>query len=461
MYYLLFRRDIKMTEFEMEPDFANYVYVSTLDKMGFKLTKKNTSCNLDNSFFDNIDPIRFVESKVGHGKEEVLDKNIRSSKIIKNIDVQIKSLYEWCSNNLNPKRIKPISHSLECNFSYNIDLIKYEKGDHFNEFHYDTFKKDNIATVLIFPPYNTIMGGTGFQGGGLIFKLGEKTFTLNTSTFSEKDYTIVIFSDILHKCEPITSGIRYVFKTTISSEMPKILSDDMKFKLDQIETHKFNIDEKENKRKNQEKIAKLELDLEKAIDTYFDFKKQCIKENLPDDLDDFDNQTYDIRDKLSEYKTNYKRIKQQITSLQSINNNDTIYDTIYDKKYDNEYKIKDDLHNICVLPDYIENNINDINNYDEYSAKYIMKMIQKGYNVVPLYMKFEFKTDYEEGWRQMHGSSPINIDLYDDYPVYYNLQYEERWILNGKQLDYHSEYNDQSGDDIYEEYECSCLLIWK
>jgi len=201
----------------------------------------------------------------------------------------------------------------------------------------------------------------------------------------------------------------------------------------------------------------LELDLEKAIDTYFDFKKQCIKENLPDDLDDFDNQTYDIRDKLSEYKTNYKKIKQQITSLQSINNNDTIYD----KKYDNEYKIKDDLHNICVLPDYIENNINDINNYDEYIAKYIMKMIQKGYNVVPLYMKFEFKTDYEEGWRQMHGSSPINIDLYDDYPVYYNLQYKERWILNGKELDYHSEYNDQSGDDIYEEYECSCLLIWK
>jgi hypothetical protein len=389
-----------MTEFEMEPDFANYVYVSTLDKMGFKLEEKYTEISdngrthtfksriIDKNFFDNIDPTRFVESSVGHGKEEVLDKNIRSSKIIKKINVNIKSLYECSGNNLNPKRIKPISHSLECKFSNNIDLIKYEEGDHFNEFHYDMFKKDNIATVLIFPPCNTsdLLGSisnierntlTRFKGGDLIFKLGEKTFILKTSEFSDKDYTVVIFSDILHKCEPIISGIRYVFKTTISSEMPKILSDDMKFKLSDIEKYKCNI------------------------------------ENIENNI------------------------------------------------YDNEYKIKDDLHNICILPDYIENNINDINNYDKYIAKYIMKMIQKGYNVVPLYMKFEFKTDYEEGWRQMYGSSPINIDFYDDYPVYYNLQYQERWILNGKELDYHSEYNDQSGDDIYEEYECSCLLIWK
>lgn len=272
------------------------------------------------------------------------------------------------SRDLNPRKIKPISHSLECKFSYELNLIKYESGDHFNEYHYDTRKKNEIATVLIFSPYNK------FTGGNLIFKLDDKTLTLNTSEFSNTEYTIVIFSDILHKCEPIISGVRYVFKTTILSEMPKVLSDDCKFKLSDMEKYNFN-----------------------------------------------------------------------------------------EPLYGITYKIKDELYNICVLPDYIEDDINNINNYDEFSISYIKSMIQKGYNVVPLYMKFEFKTDFEEGWRKIYGSSPINIDFddCDNYPQEYNLEYKEQWITNGKQLDYHSEYNDQSGDDIYEEYECTCLLIWK
>lgn len=54
-------------------------------------------------------------------------------------------------------------------------------------------------------------------------------------------------------------------------------------------------------------------------------------------------------------------------------------------------------------------------------------------------------------------------DEYDEYDEYskYNIEYKEGWITNGKQLDYHYEYNDQSGNDIYEKYECICLLIWK
>ena len=218
----------------MDHDFTNYVYVSPLDKLGLILAKKYTHNKLDKSFFDNIDMTKFVESTVGHGKEEILDKNIRSSKIIKNLNVQLKSQYEYVSKNLNPKKIKPISHSLECKFSYELNLIKYESGDHFNEFHYDTRKKNEIATVLIFSPYNK------FTGGNLIFKIDDKTLTLNTSEFSNTEYTIVIFSDILHKCEPIISGVRYVFKTTILSEMPKVLSDDCKFKLSDMEKYNFN-----------------------------------------------------------------------------------------------------------------------------------------------------------------------------------------------------------------------------
>ena len=89
-------------------------------------------------------------------------------------------------------------------------------------------------------------------------------------------------------------------------------------------------------------------------------------------------------------------------------------------------------------------------------------MLEKGYNIVPIYMKIELKTDFEDGWRKIYGSTPIDINEDNDYGGRrYNLQYNEGWVTCGKELDYHSEYNDQSGDDIYEKYECSCLLIWK
>ena len=455
-----------MATIEINPDFANNVFVSTLDKIGFKLEEKYTelydgggtrvfrSRTFDNKYFDTIDQTKFVDSKVGHGKTEILDKNIRSSKIIKKCDIRVRGKYEYCSSELNPKLIKPISHSLECKFPYDMDLIKYETGDHFNEFHYDTYKKGEIATVLIFPPNNT------FTGGDLVFKLDDKIFSLDTSKFSDKYFTIVIFSDILHKCEPITSGTRFVFKTSVISSMPKILSDDMKFTLEHVKNHESNINAEKLKKANEDKITKIEGELQKAIDKYFNFKKDYVKEHFPEDFDD-EFEMCDVKSKLVEYKNDYKRLLQQLTHLKSLNTNISKKYTIFETTYD----ISDSVPNICVLSSYIEN-INDINNYSESEVEYMKTMLEKGYNIVPMYMKIQLKTDFEEGGRKIYGSSPINIDADDDnYYAYgerkYNLQYKEGWITNGEQLDYHSEYNDQSGDDIYEEYECSCLLIWK
>ena len=90
---------------------------------------------------------------------------------------------------------------------------------------------------------------------------------------------------------------------------------------------------------------------------------------------------------------------------------------------------------------------------------YIKSKIQEGWNVTYMYKNFDYKTDYEEGYRKLE-----NDDIYDDYGYNYSkyeLHYDSYDISNGKCLDYHSEYNDQSGNDIYEEYKCSCLLIWK
>ena len=451
-----------MTTIEINHDFANNVYVSTLDKLHLKLEisykphgNGGWICRYEEfnkSFFEKLDHTKFVDSKVGHGKEEVLNKDVRSSKIMKKCGVEIIGKYESYRYELNPEIIKPISHSLECKFPYDMDLIKYETGDHFNEFHFDTYKKEEIATVLIFPPYNT------FTGGNLVFKMDDKIFTLETSKFSDKDFTIVIFSDILHKCEPIESGTRFVFKTSVISSMPKILSDDLKFKMEDVKKHKSNKNIEDYKKHNEQQITKIKQDLEKAIDVYFNFKRDYVKENLPEDFDD-EFEMCDVISKLREYKNDYKRLLQQLQSLKSVNTNIDIVKT--NTFYENTYKIYDDTPNICVLSDYIENNT-DINNYSECEVQYIKTMLEKGYNIVPLYMKIQMKTDFEEGWRKIYGTSPIDVSDDDyDYCSKYNLQYKEGWVTNGKQLDYHSEYNDQSGDDIYEEYECSCLLIWK
>lgn len=454
-----------MSSIEINSDFANNVFVSTLNEIGCKLEEEYTELSnggrtrtyrtrtVTKEYFETIDQTKFVESCVAHGKEEILDKNIRSSKIIKQVSVRIVKKYQCYYHEINPKLIKPISHSLECKFPYKIDLIKYEEGDHFNEFHYDTYTNGEVATVLVFPPNNI------FTGGNLVFKLEDKIFSLDTSKFSNKDFTIVIFSDILHKCEPIISGTRFVFKTSIISSMPKILSDDLKFKLEQLEQleqYKSNINAEDYKKLNQDKITQVEGELEKAIDKYFNFKRDYVKENLPDDFDD-EFKIYDIKTKLSEYKNDYKRLIQQHKSLKSRCTDIINKDTIYEKTY----TIDDHLPNICVLPTYIED-INNINNYSESEVEYIKTMLEKGYNIVPIYMKIELKTDFEDGWRKIYGSTPIDINEDNDYGGRrYNLQYNEGWVTCGKELDYHSEYNDQSGDDIYEKYECSCLLIWK
>jgi hypothetical protein len=322
-------------------------------------------------------------------------------------------------------------------------LIKYEEGDHFNEFHYDTRKNKEIATVLIYPPYNT------FTGGDLVFKINDKLFALNTSSFSKTEFTIVIFTDILHKCEPITSGTRYVFKTSIISSMPKILSDDLKFTLEKLE--KYNPD-KQNKQDKTEKIAEIKKQLKNVIDTYYDSKKKYINEFLPDDINDDDPDDY------SDSEITYKKLLQQLSSLESqkITYQYTFFEQVYN--------LIDNKHNINILPTYIEN-IYDINSYESYIVEYVKSLLQKGYNVAPLYMKFYFKTEFKD-YENMTGSSPIDINMidggfYTGYLTKYNINYQITWIKNGEQIEYYSQYNDESGDDIFEAYECSCLMIWK
>ena len=450
-------------------DFSDYVHICILDELNFKLIEKYNEPyydktgkyngytlrerDLDKTFFDNIPQEKFVQSQVGKGKNDLIDTNIRSSKIIKDINVRIKSVYELYTDKINIQKIKPLKDNLECKFTYHYDLIKYEEGDHFNEFHYDTFENDNVATLLIFPPKK--MCGD-FTGGDLVFKINEQEYRVEPSkfdiTYGDK-FVCVIFGRVLHKCESVLSGIRYVFKTNIEADLPNILSDVNKFKIDIIdksfENNEFIIKQKE------QNIIQLEIEeknLKELLTKYYDIKMNLMIENLPDNLEEYleENLDYDYTTK-QEIKTlnqEYGKIKKNINRLRNMEYND-------EPQY---YKLNEKKYNICVLPYYIEN-MSNILEYTLSTRMYIKSKIQEGWNVTYMHKNFDYKTDYEEGYRKLE-----NDDIYDDYGYNYSkyeLHYDSYDISNGKCLDYHSEYNDQSGNDIYEEYKCSCLLIWK
>ena len=124
-------------------DFSDYVHICILDELNFKLIEKYNEPyydktgkyngytlrerDLDKTFFDNIPQEKFVQSQVGKGKNDLIDTNIRSSKIIKDINVRIKSVYELYTDKINIQKIKPLKDNLECKFTYHYDLIKYEE----------------------------------------------------------------------------------------------------------------------------------------------------------------------------------------------------------------------------------------------------------------------------------------------------------------------------------------------
>jgi hypothetical protein len=445
--------------------FSDFVHICPLDDLGVKIMEdyqiplyENGRCyghrlgerDINKSFFEQLDPTKFVQSSVGKGKDTVVNPEVRSSKIWKKSSIRIRPKYELADLKIYSTKIIPLKDSLECSFTYNYDLIKYEIGDHFNEYHYDTFRGDNVATLLIFPPKS--MSGE-YIGGDLVFKIDDVEHRIITSRFDEKfpdKFVCVIFGNVLHKCEPVTSGIRYVIKSNIKARLPNILSDIKRFKLSDIIK---DIDNDELLRKQrEEEIRILEEDEQKLKSILLEYnmiKTDYVIDYLPDNLENTSDYNKDIKIKLNKLHQEYKELKQSINTRRVNNTPVDIYN----------YKLNDKKYNICVLPYFIKN-MDNLLEYNLDTRRYIKKKIEEGWNVTYMYKEFSFKTEYEDGYRQLDGG----YDDYDDYNPSndkYNLLYELNFIDNGECVDYHSEYNDQSGDDIYEEYKCSCLLIWK
>ena len=437
--------------------FSDYVYIGPLSELGFKLEEEYKekynnngyigyqikSRPFDSKYFTTLDQTKFVQSTVAKDNKDIVNDGVRSSKIYKKCNIKLSSScsYDYYNRKINTTKVKPLKNSLECSVKYEFDLIKYEEGDHFNEFHYDTFRNGNVATLLIFCP-------SEYTGGDLVFKIDDVEHIIKTDEF--KEITCVIFGKVLHKCTPITNGIRYVLKGSIKATLPNILSVDNRFTIDEINnvsTIEINYDDEIEEQK---KI------IEDLIDSYYNAKIAYAKTNLPSKLNHINNKDNDDEDNKND-DSDYIKALRKLKCLESCNSYHGIRFSLDEKKY-----------NICVLPYYIET-MNDFTKYQKSTLDYIKQLILAGWNVTTMYEAFNFKTDYEEGWRKLIGTrfygsaSGRNYDDYDGtgYNYKYILHYDISDVEGGKCLEFHSEYNDQSGDDIYEEYECSCLLVWK
>lgn len=469
--------------------FEDYVYVGPLDDINFTIYQKYLTptkyyCSfyrkeldvfrqdtkpLDKSYFDMLTPEKFLQSNVSKSNKNIIDTSVRQSKIYKDCELEIRSKYEY-TRIINTKKIKSLQNSLECDISYDISLLKYDEGDHFNEFHYDTFKDGNIATFLIYPPSS--MTGR-YTDGDLVFKINDIEYRVEPSKFDDK-FMCVIFGKVLHKCEPVTSGTRYVIKSSIKAKLPDVLSEQKKIKLSELNEFSDNTSEDYIQQKINETETKLDESkskLKNIIKEYYEIKMREINQ-------DIDNKYYPqkinsdpdifMHNKEADDKNfEYMELKNRIQNLEkTLNVLETQLIDLFSKSSDskqiiNYFKLKEDKYNFCVLPYYIED-ISDMKQYDKSIREYMRHLIENGWNITYFYDTFSLKTDYEEGYQKLQHSTLFDFE-YDsyDYNYKYNFNTKLSDITDGKQVSSQSEYNDQSGNDLYEEYECVCLLIWK
>jgi hypothetical protein len=312
-----------------------------------------------------------------------------------------------------------------------------------------------------------------YTGGDLVFKINDIEYRVEPSKFDDK-FMCVIFGKVLHKCEPVTSGTRYVIKSSIKAKLPDVLSEQKKIKLSELNEFSDNTSEDYIQQKINETETKLDeykSKLKNIIKEYYEIKMREINQDIdnkyypqkinsdPDNFmrnkeaDDKNFEYMELKNRMQNLEKTLNVLETQLIDLSSKSSES--------KQIINYFKLKEDKYNFCVLPYYIED-ISDMKQYDKSIREYMRHLIENGWNITYFYDTFSLKTDYEEGYQKLQHSTLFDFE-YDsyDYNYKYNFNTKLSDITDGKQVSSQSEYNDQSGNDLYEEYECVCLLIWK
>jgi len=471
------------------------------EKFGNFTSRGNISIK---DFFDNLKDSDFSPITVGTPKGDIIDTSIRSGKIyngtgdytdiptshlnyIKIVNNYYYGMVMNYDNNIPGTKIeraiipfitKVITPSIEdCKGKF----MKYEVGDHFDTFHYDTFiNYKQKGTVLIFPP-NTI---NKFTGGELVFKDdSNQELIIKPADFTV--WTAVIFGKILHKCTPITSGVRYVLKYNLYAYLPGVLDGKSSLNKEDIQKLIDNYDKKNilsvvSKELDTVKmrISELFKERQKIETEYFNEMIKKIETHEVYYTDDFnleeENKNQDSYYLVKNFKdTNYNIIYNP--ALDTINHklNMVMLEHKYINKkiniinYESSDNYKDDLKNIydklktvgIPIIYCMETFYNSINEYSLKHLKIINELLSKDISVFEINKTF-VKTDY---YNSRHG------EIKDDYDYNFtkydgdcsNYTWINKNFEYGKVNSKYSEYNDESGDDIITKYEVSCLIIYK
>lgn len=233
--------------------FENLIFTGDLDKFGIRIVYHSPQVKkLDDGgvsttsipitateFFTNLQPDQFSTATVGTSKGKAVIPKVRSGQIYedssaddynKRNSISVDSFDDFSKYAYEHKKYisgyklanMPFIHPVFTQYiGYTGKFLKYDTGDHFDTFHYDSFSNPcEQGTLLLFPP-NTI---NKFTGGMLVFKndAGDEHI-IDPSKFTT--WTGVAFGKILHKCTPVLSGTRYVLKYTINAIIPGISED--------------------------------------------------------------------------------------------------------------------------------------------------------------------------------------------------------------------------------------------
>ena len=410
-----------------------------------------------NEFLEKINKEDFTQMTVGSKNGNVFNPAIRSSK---EQNKRIESRFKY-----NVIGEKSYDYDEECDedceeYSYdgrlNIEikthifpsyymttfqkgnLIKYEEGDHFDTFHYDTLNDIDIGTILIFIP-------TKFTGGDLVFKLdknGEEEgeeFHVEPSKFTEM--TAVIFGKILHKCEKITSGVRYVTKSTVVSSFKKKFSGNFLTEKD-LENYKF--ESTFSQELKQKYINESKEEITAIVDTQFtQLKNNILYEfvaNIGKDNKDFG---YELAKLFNEFDMNMDLIQKSVKSTYySLNNK------LGSNDFCHKYQEKKHSAPVAYVLGYYYDHTN-INSLHPNLIKFIRDAMEDGKKVSLIYCHFNITVHYDKD--EGHNPKPRPARKL-------NYCYLENPI-NGKMESHESEYNDYSGYDNFYTYVSSCLYV--
>jgi len=388
----------------------------------------------------------------GSTSGDVLDPTIRNSDSISSDFVGINFEYkQWgddyhYNGQIHPKEFSQFlfAKGKMPYFERNLcRMMRYGQGQHFDTFHFDTLKGTQCGTFLCVLP-------GGFEGGDLVFSLGEEEFVVQTSMFDQP--MVIAFGQILHKCTPITRGVRYVIKTTLESSLDVFGETHQKsFTTKMVDEYltKFSPTGKFDsvEWKSQQKLVIPDIsDVLDSIQKEFTRSLADIAESVEDDC--FSSQQAE-RKKKNLLDALESAVRDIMTKFKTFSNAAVSASTERDDSCDEKSFIpnkKSHPPHIFVLGSCFDE-CTDLTSYPPHYVRAIQCAIKNDYTVIPYNLQFKKMVDFE--------SKESTYDV--PYPEFSYTYLNE--IQMGKQVEFHSEYNDQSGNDTTTTYECTCLLV--